>query len=196
MPCVYCERCVCGKGGGDTGGLRMPFFDDLRFLYNLSEDDLLSSQTLNLETPADLAVGAAAADEEQHVDTQHLDAAVKTLTSLQMRKRGRKTKNDEPTQFLPRKLYKKHDTNTSEILLEFFRDNITWPYPKAGQLTELMMCTGLSRTQVLNWFVNWRKRHWSAAFGDVVPLNKEAVEEFIVAKYGNVKKGTQALISM
>ena len=41
-----------------------------------------------------------------------------------------------------------------------------WPYPDDGQKDELMRATGLSVTQVNNWFINQRKRHWT-------PLQKQ-----------------------
>ena len=45
-----------------------------------------------------------------------------------------------------------------------------WPYPNDEQKEELMQATGLSVTQVNNWFINQRKRHWT-------PLRKASAEE-------------------
>ena len=35
-----------------------------------------------------------------------------------------------------------------------------WPYPSDETKSELIAKTNLDATQVNNWFINFRKRHW------------------------------------
>uniref|UniRef100_A0A8C5WMM6 Homeobox domain-containing protein n=1 Tax=Leptobrachium leishanense TaxID=445787 RepID=A0A8C5WMM6_9ANUR len=44
------------------------------------------------------------------------------------------------------------------ILLEWLRDHCEFPYPDESDKTDLKMKTGLTYTQVNNWFINARRR--------------------------------------
>jgi len=46
------------------------------------------------------------------------------------------------------------------VLLKWFLDNSGCPYPSREQKQQLMNQTGLSRSQIRNYFTNIRKRHW------------------------------------
>lgn len=49
----------------------------------------------------------------------------------------------------------------SEVLKVWFFEHIEKPYPSAADKKELCQRTGMSHTQIRNWFTNMRKRHWS-----------------------------------
>lgn len=49
----------------------------------------------------------------------------------------------------------------TEVLKVWFFQHIEKPYPSAADKRGLCERTGMSHTQIKNWFTNMRKRHWS-----------------------------------
>lgn len=57
----------------------------------------------------------------------------------------RKTRNNLPKE-------------TTHILLNWLNDHLNHPYPNSFEKNQLMMSTGLNHQQLLNWFINARRR--------------------------------------
>jgi hypothetical protein len=49
----------------------------------------------------------------------------------------------------------------TDILTRWFVENQAKPYPSSEEKKRLCASTGLSATQIRNWFTNMRKRHWA-----------------------------------
>jgi len=65
-----------------------------------------------------------------------------------------------------RKKKGKLPSDATVILKEWWSKNLVWPYPSEDAKKELEIQTGLSATQINNWFINQRKRHWHKYFKD------------------------------
>lgn len=59
-----------------------------------------------------------------------------------------------------RKKKGKLPSDATTVLKEWWTSNLVWPYPSEDAKKELETKTGLSATQINNWFINQRKRHW------------------------------------
>lgn len=59
-----------------------------------------------------------------------------------------------------RKKKGKLPSEATNVLKNWWTNNLVWPYPSEDAKKELEMQTGLSATQINNWFINQRKRHW------------------------------------
>lgn len=68
---------------------------------------------------------------------------VKGMTSPGASKR--KTRNNLPKE-------------TTYILISWLNDHLSHPYPNSFEKNQLMMATGLNHQQLLNWFINARRR--------------------------------------
>ncbi|KAK4551331.1 homeodomain super [Recurvomyces mirabilis] len=53
---------------------------------------------------------------------------------------------------------RKLSKQSTEIMKRWFDQNITYPYPSEEQKARFSRATGLSTTQVSNWFINYRRR--------------------------------------
>lgn len=71
--------------------------------------------------------------------------------------------NDE---FNGRKKKGKLPTDATTALKTWWDANLVWPYPSEDEKKDLETRTGLSATQINNWFINQRKRHWHKYFKD------------------------------
>ncbi len=60
-----------------------------------------------------------------------------------------------------RKRKRKLDKDSTDVLTRWFLEHQDKPYPTPAQKNELVAQTGLTSTQVRNWFTNIRKRHWA-----------------------------------
>lgn len=65
-----------------------------------------------------------------------------------------------------RKKKGKLPVDATVILKEWWSKNLVWPYPSEEAKKDLEAQTGLSATQINNWFINQRKRHWHKYFKD------------------------------
>ena len=50
--------------------------------------------------------------------------------------------------------------NATDVLRGWWEKNLAWPYPSEDEKRALAGQTDLSATQINNWFINQRKRHW------------------------------------
>eukprot|EP00210_Caulerpa_lentillifera_P009016 g8605.t1 len=53
-----------------------------------------------------------------------------------------------------------------EVLRNWWDKNVFWPYPSEDEKVTLAEQTDLNATQINNWFINQRKRHWHKFFKD------------------------------
>ena len=88
-----------------------------------------------------------------------------------------------------RKKGKLPDTST-DVLKQWWYDNIVWPYPSEDEKRVLICKTKLDATQVNNWFINFRKRHWIQLFDELSPPKnaQEAEEALRKAFNGSLEK--------
>ncbi|GMH32427.1 hypothetical protein BSKO_00261 [Bryopsis sp. KO-2023] len=69
-------------------------------------------------------------------------------------------------EFNGRKKKGKLPTDATTALKTWWDGNLVWPYPSEDEKKDLETRTGLSATQINNWFINQRKRHWHKYFKD------------------------------
>lgn len=69
--------------------------------------------------------------------------------------------------FSARKKKGKLPNEATGALKAWWDANLVWPYPSEDEKKALEEQTGLTATQINNWFINQRKRHWHK----VGPLN-------------------------
>jgi len=50
--------------------------------------------------------------------------------------------------------------DATDVLRRWWDNNLAWPYPSEDEKRALADETDLSPTQINNWFINQRKRHW------------------------------------
>lgn len=60
-----------------------------------------------------------------------------------------------------------------ESLRQWWNNNLTWPYPTDDVKEDLMKKTNLEESQINNWFINQRKRHWKKLFPGGLPTTPE-----------------------
>eukprot|EP00210_Caulerpa_lentillifera_P000570 g551.t1 len=65
-----------------------------------------------------------------------------------------------------RKKKGKLPSDATNVLKDWWTNNLVWPYPSEDAKRDLERRTGLSATQINNWFINQRKRHWHKYFKD------------------------------
>ena len=65
---------------------------------------------------------------------------------------------------------------------------MVWPYPSEEEKRALGAETGLDPTQINNWFINQRKRHWHKLFEGGVPPGTEAeARAALAARFGSLQ---------
>jgi len=68
--------------------------------------------------------------------------------------------------------------NLRRYVKEWWCDRVVWPYPTEEDKKSLGAATGLNPTQINNWFINQRKRHWHKLFyGGAAPASAEEAAE-------------------
>jgi hypothetical protein len=68
------------------------------------------------------------------------------------------------SEFMRKRKKGKLPDHSTEVLKNWWSENIVWPYPTEDDKRELIAQTKLDATQVNNWFINFRKRHWIKLF--------------------------------
>mmetsp|Transcript_16547 Transcript_16547/g.23381 ORF Transcript_16547/g.23381 Transcript_16547/m.23381 type:complete len:398 (-) Transcript_16547:18-1211(-) len=58
----------------------------------------------------------------------------------------------------------RYDDDTTNLLTKWFLEHRCSPYPSNDVKNELALKSGLTYSQVSNWFTNKRKRHWTPVF--------------------------------
>ncbi|PNH06477.1 Homeobox protein knotted-1-like 10 [Tetrabaena socialis] len=79
-------------------------------------------------------------------------------------------------EFSQRKKSCKLPDSATAALKDWWAANLIWPYPDDEEKRLLGGATGLNPTQIANWFINQRKRHWLKLFPGKPPENKETAE--------------------
>ncbi|KAG2484529.1 hypothetical protein HYH03_016667 [Edaphochlamys debaryana] len=88
-------------------------------------------------------------------------------------------------EFSKRKKVGKLPPDVTAVLRGWFDSHYAWPYPTDPDKRELGAVTGLNATQINNWFINQRKRHWLKHFpNNQAPCREEA--EIILRRLGKI----------
>jgi len=87
------------------------------------------------------------------------------------------------SEFLKKRKKGKLPSDSTTMLKRWWSDNILWPYPSDADKKTLLDKTNLDATQVNNWFINQRKRHWHKLFIDKQPTSKEEAEQLLAESF-------------
>lgn len=92
-------------------------------------------------------------------------------------------------EFLKKTKKGKLPSSATKTLKEWWLANLLWPYPSEDAKRALMKLAGLNQTQINNWFINQRKRHWHRLFDrdEAQPISEMEARHMILEKYGNVE---------
>jgi len=88
------------------------------------------------------------------------------------------------SEFMKKRRKGKLPDRSTNVLKEWWANNIVWPYPSEEDKKALIEKTELDSTQVNNWFINFRKRHWIKLFPAGAPPNKEESSRLLKQKFG------------
>lgn len=92
-------------------------------------------------------------------------------------------------EFLKKTKKGKLPSSATKTLKEWWLANLLWPYPSEDAKRALMKLASLNQTQINNWFINQRKRHWHRLFDrdEAQPISEMEARHMILEKYGNVE---------
>ena len=91
--------------------------------------------------------------------------------------------------FLKKRKPGKLPTTSTEILKSWWKERVIWPYPSEPEKKLLMSQTDLNNTQINNWFINQRKRHWHKLFPQgVVPVTEGEARKALISRFGSMEK--------
>jgi len=96
-------------------------------------------------------------------------------------------------QFLKAKKPGKLPEHAVHVFMSWWRDNVLWPYPSDLDKALMKQATGMSLTQVSNWFMNRRKRQWIKHFTGGFPNTKKKAEDILLQKYGSLQVAKDVL---
>ncbi|GIM08179.1 hypothetical protein Vretimale_12287 [Volvox reticuliferus] len=82
-------------------------------------------------------------------------------------------------EFAKRKKVSKLPETAINILKQWWTTNLAWPYPTDDIKKQLCTATGLNHTQISNWFINQRKRHWVKLFNGKQPSCRAEAEKIL-----------------
>ena len=91
-------------------------------------------------------------------------------------------------QFLRQKKSGKLPKSATSILKDWWDCHIEWPYPSEAEKKKFRYQSALSPTQINNWFINQRKRHWHKLFKPGGIPDNHAEARKILLKKGILKK--------
>ncbi|KAK3270890.1 hypothetical protein CYMTET_20734 [Cymbomonas tetramitiformis] len=94
---------------------------------------------------------------------------------------------DLKDEFLKRKKKGKLPQDAAAALKEWWQQNFVWPYPSDDDKKALADSTSLSLTQVNNWFINQRKRHWLKLFPSRPPTCRDEAKLRLLQQYGTLE---------
>ena len=82
----------------------------------------------------------------------------------------------------------------TSALKAWWRERLEWPYPTDEDKKALGEETGLDATQINNWFINQRKRHWHKLFarGEQAPATPEEARAALARNHGSLEKALEA----
>lgn len=72
--------------------------------------------------------------------------------------------------------------SSSAVLKDWWNKHLIYPYPSEEDKIALERASNLSSTQVNNWFINMRKRHWHKLFPEGIPENERVAEASLRAR--------------
>eukprot|EP00998_Keelungia_sp_KM082_P010130 NODE_6326_length_644_cov_83.883946_g6303_i0.p1 GENE.NODE_6326_length_644_cov_83.883946_g6303_i0~~NODE_6326_length_644_cov_83.883946_g6303_i0.p1 ORF type:complete len:199 (-),score=25.40 NODE_6326_length_644_cov_83.883946_g6303_i0:47-604(-) len=72
--------------------------------------------------------------------------------------------------------------NAVALLKEWFYEHQATPYPTPEEKQELCRATGLSVTQVCNWFTNTRRRQWAPSVRETLALENKPTPRTITKR--------------
>ena len=90
-------------------------------------------------------------------------------------------------EFLKKRKKGKLPAVATDALKEWWRERVVWPYPTEADKATLGRRTGLNPTQINNWFINQRKRHWHKLFPDAQPATAEEASGALVRRFGSLQ---------
>ena len=91
-------------------------------------------------------------------------------------------------EFLKKRKKGKLPAAATGALKRWWRARVVWPYPSEEEKRALGEDTGLDPTQINNWFINQRKRHWHKLFEGGVPPGTEAeARAALAARFGSLQ---------
>jgi hypothetical protein len=91
-------------------------------------------------------------------------------------------------EFLKKRKKGKLPSAATDALKKWWRDRVVWPYPTEEEKRALGSETGLDPTQINNWFINQRKRHWHKLFeGGVPPNDEHEARAALARRYGSIQ---------
>ena len=96
---------------------------------------------------------------------------------------------------VPKKTKKgKLPSSATKTLKEWWLANLLWPYPSEDAKRALQKLAGLNQTQINNWFINQRKRHWHKLFarGEQAPATPEEARAALARNHGSLEKALEA----
>eukprot|EP00242_Pyramimonas_sp_CCMP2087_P000475 CAMPEP_0198229308 /NCGR_PEP_ID=MMETSP1445-20131203/114053_1 /TAXON_ID=36898 /ORGANISM="Pyramimonas sp., Strain CCMP2087" /LENGTH=328 /DNA_ID=CAMNT_0043909761 /DNA_START=250 /DNA_END=1236 /DNA_ORIENTATION=+ len=124
---------------------------------------------------------AITAEEEEEI--------VSTLKERYTEEALMKLKNE----FLMRRKKGKLPKEATRPLQTWWYQHIFWPYPSEEDKRELVLKTSLISTQINNWFINQRKRHWHKLFPDGPPATPDEAQAGLETKYGSMQAAFDAV---
>ena len=97
-------------------------------------------------------------------------------------------------EFLKRRKKGKLPAGATSALKAWWRERLEWPYPTDEDKKALGEETGLDATQINNWFINQRKRHWHKLFarGEQAPATPEEARAALARNHGSLEKALEA----
>ena len=137
------------------------------------------------------AAAAAAAAAGPSLTAKHVDTREDDLRKSLKRKYATSISSlrDE---FLRKRKKGKLPTDATEALKKWWSDNVVWPYPSEDDKRALSKSTNLSATQINNWFINQRKRHWHKLFKGVTqPASEEEAAVALRRAFGTLEKALE-----
>ena len=91
-------------------------------------------------------------------------------------------------EFLKKRKKGKLPAAATEALKRWWRARVAWPYPSEEEKRALGAETRLDPTQINNWFINQRKRHWHKLFeGGVPPAAEAEARAALVERFGSIQ---------
>lgn len=79
-------------------------------------------------------------------------------------------------EFSNKKKKGKLPSEATDRLREWWNHNLSWPYPSEEEKKDLAEATRLNATQINNWFINQRKRHWHKVISIMYTLQTPSID--------------------
>jgi hypothetical protein len=134
---------------------------------------------------------SAQADQAQHQAPSSPDSSSDKLRETLKRKYAASILSLKEN-FLKKRKTGKLPTSATELLKTWWRAHVVWPYPGEEEKKTLMLATKLNNTQVNNWFINQRKRHWHKLFVNGNPPASEVdATSALIERFGSIDRAIE-----